>query len=155
MNGCRRDTLFPRARARRSGSRSRLVAFVGRFQPAGLEFQDTANERMWIAAAQFQNRSAKFDRNRLMQVFTFFAPCIQSDFKFEQIGRNLIGHNISSRNNESFAPKDKRRRTIRHDGLPKGDGNPSPFVLFGRRRCDNRENLFVKFLVGFHCFLLI
>src|SRR5262245_65997464 len=104
---------------------------------------------MWIAAAQFQDRSAKFDRNRLTQVFTFFAPGIQSDFKFEQIGRNLIGHNISSGNNESVAPEDKRRRAIRHDGLPKGDSykaglytsfafRPGARLKIGRASCRER-----------------
>src|SRR6266511_5028033 len=79
---------------------------------------------MWIAAAQFQDLSAKFVRKRLTQVFTFFSPGIQADFKVEQIGRNLIGHNISSRSKESVALEDKRRIAIRHDGLPKGDGRP-------------------------------
>lgn len=77
---------------------------------------------MWIAAAQFQDGSAKFVRKRLTQVFALFAPGIQADFKFEKIGRNLIGHNISSRGKESVALDDNRNRAIRHDGLPKGDG---------------------------------
>jgi hypothetical protein len=47
---------------------------------------------MRMAAAQFQNLSAKSVRKRLTQVFTFYSPGIQSDFKFEEIGRNLIGH---------------------------------------------------------------
>src|SRR6266508_1007727 len=83
---------------------------------------------MWIAAAQFQDLSAKFVRKRLTQVFTFFSPGIQADFKVEQIGRNLIGHNISSRSKESVALEDKRRIAIRHDGLPKGDSIYGPLV---------------------------
>jgi hypothetical protein len=75
---------------------------------------------MWIAAAQFQCLPAKLIRNRLTQVFAFFAPGIQADFKFEQLGRKLIGHNISSRNNESVVLEDKQKRAIRHDCLPKG-----------------------------------
>jgi hypothetical protein len=47
---------------------------------------------MRMAAAQFQSRPAKFVRKRLTQVFALFAPGIQADFKFEQIGRNLIDH---------------------------------------------------------------
>jgi hypothetical protein len=76
---------------------------------------------MWIAAAQFQDLSAKFVRKRLTQIFTFFSPGIQADFEVEQIGRNLIGHNISSRGKESVALDDKWKKAIRHDGLPKGD----------------------------------
>jgi hypothetical protein len=34
----------------------------------------------------------------------------------------LIDHNISSRGKESVALDDKWKKAIRHDGLPKGDG---------------------------------
>jgi hypothetical protein len=81
---------------------------------------------MWIAAAQFQDLSAKFVRKRLTQIFTFFSPGIQADFEVEQIGRNLIDHNISSRGKESVALDDKWKKAIRHDGLPKGDRKLRP-----------------------------
>jgi hypothetical protein len=102
---------------------------------------------MWIAAAQFQDLSAKFVRKRLTQVFTFFSPGIQADFKVEQIGRNLIGHNISSRSKESVALEDKRRIAIRHDGLPKGDDDAEtlqwPVGVSGKKETYIRSTLAV------------
>jgi hypothetical protein len=76
---------------------------------------------VWIAAAQFHDLSAKFVRKRLTQVFALFAPGIQSDFKFEQIGRNLIGHIHPPEVMNQFALENKQKRAIGHDGLPKGD----------------------------------
>src|SRR5262245_53141320 len=76
---------------------------------------------MWIAAAQFQDCPAKFVRNPLTQVLAFFAPGIQADFKFEKIGRNLIGHIHPPEVMNQFALENKHKRAIRHDGLPKGD----------------------------------